>query len=87
MDNLLAFGVFNVIYATYLETNPGTSGVIIRPNGDGEKKINLSSYLNFIKQPIVGRPEVRRELWKPNNWDLNYPLLCTMFMTTYHCIF
>jgi hypothetical protein len=84
MDNLLAFGLFNVIYATYLETSPGTKGILIRPDSTGNRKINLSSYWNFIKQPITGRPEIRNELWKPQNWDINYPFTLTMFMTTYN---
>lgn len=87
MDNLLAFGLFNVVYATYLETSPGTQGVLIRPDSNNNRKISLSSYFNFIRQPITGPPEVRRELWKPQNFDINYPVVCGIFMATYNCLF
>jgi hypothetical protein len=82
--DLCAFGVFNALYATYLEINPKIGGVIMRPDANGDKKVNLSSYWNFIKQPVIcPYPEVKQELWKPKNWDLNYIMSALIFMFGY----
>lgn len=79
---LAAFGVFNVLYAAYLELNPKIGGVILRPDGEGNKKINLSSYWNFIKAPFNSdNIETAKQLWKPQFWDINYPVCAVAFMT------
>lgn len=83
-QDLCAFGVFNIAYATYLETNPKMGGVIIRPDQEGNKKISLKSYWNFITQPF--KPDntgVQRALWKPANWDINYFMSALIFMFGY----
>ncbi len=86
-QDLLAFFGFNALYATYLELNPKIRGIIIRPDSDGKKKINLRSYFNFIKQPITTQqPEVRKHLWHPSNWDINYPVCAIIFMVGYKII-
>jgi len=85
--DLFAFLGFNILYATYLELNPNIGGIIVRPNSEGKKSINLGSYINFIKQPITTtQPEVKKHLWNPKNWDINYPVCATAFMLSYKVI-
>lgn len=84
MDNLIAFGLFNIGFAGYLEFNQGTKGVLIRPDSNGHRQLHLLSYLNFIKQPIIGQPEIRYELWKWYNWDINYFASGGLFMLAYN---
>lgn len=85
--DLLAFAGFNVIYATYLELNPKIKGIVVRPDSEGKKRINLRSYFNFAKEPITTpNSEVRKHFWQPKNWDINYPLCATTFMVVYKII-
>lgn len=84
LEDLCVFGVFNVLYATYLEVNPKMGGVIIRPNENGDKVISLKSYWHFIKQPFKSdNTGVQKELWKPKNWDINYFMSAIIFMFGY----
>ena len=84
IEDLCAFGVFNVLYATYLEVNPKMGGVILRPDEEGNRKISLKSYWNFIKQPFKSdNTGVQKELWKPKNWDINYFMSAIIFMFGY----
>ena len=83
-QDLCAFALFNIGYATYLETNPQIKGVILRPDENGNRKISLKSYWNFIKQPFKSdNTGVQKELWKPKNWDINYFMSATIFMLHY----
>jgi hypothetical protein len=84
--DLCAFGAFNALYATYLELNPKIGGVIIRPDGSGNKKINLKSYWNFIKTPFNHNNPVQKELWKPKNWDINYAVCAASFMAGFKAL-
>lgn len=87
LSDLVAFAGFNIMYATYLEINPKLGGVVIRPDSEGNKKVNLKSYFNFIKQPFNSQnKEVQKELWKPKNWDINYAVCATTFMTGFQIL-
>lgn len=82
--DICAFAAFNALYATYLESNPKMGGVILRPDETGEKKVSLKSYWNFIKTPFTtDNKDVKRELWKPKNWDINYFMSALIFMFGY----
>jgi len=84
---LCAFGAFNVLYAAYIELNPNIGRVILRPDENGDNRINLKSYWNFIKTPFNhDNPDVQKELWKPQNWDINYAVCGTLFMGGFKAI-
>jgi hypothetical protein len=83
-EDICAFAAFNALYATYLETNPKMGGVILRPDEEGNKKVSLKSYWNFIKEPFCSKNKhVQKELWKPKNWDINYFMSALIFMFGY----
>lgn len=79
-----AFTLFNASYATYLELNPKMGGIILRPDETGNRKISLKSYWNFIKTPFnIENKDIKMELWKPKNWDINYFMSALIFMFGY----
>ncbi len=56
-----------LIYATYLELHPSIGNVWFRTASDGLRRINLQSLGRMIFAPLQ-----MKELWYPNNWDLNF---------------
>jgi hypothetical protein len=82
--DMCAFAAFNALYASYIELNPKMGGVIIRPDSEGNKKVSVKSYWNFIKEPFCSKnSDVKKELWKPKNWDINYFMSALIFMFGY----
>lgn len=51
----------------YLELSPLIGNVLFRTSSDGFKKINLPSFFGVVTAPLR-----IPELWRPDNWDLNY---------------
>lgn len=71
--DIVFFGFYNIAYIVYLETNKSTKNVFFRPDSKNKKQISLSSYLNFISQPVnFKRPEIAKVFWEPKNLDINY---------------
>jgi len=67
------FGLYNIAFIVYLETNKATKNVFIRPDSKNRKRISITSYLNFISQPVnFKRPEIAKVFWEPKNLDINY---------------
>ncbi len=59
--------IYLFIFAMYLELSPSLGNVLFRTSSDGFKKINLPSFFGVVTAPFR-----IPELWRPENWDLNY---------------
>lgn len=70
LKNVSLILVINLGYFVYLETNKSTRGLFIRPNDKGKKVISWISIWNFMTIPFTNSI-----LWKPENWDINYPIV------------
>lgn len=81
--DLCAFGVFNAGYIAYLELSPRMGGILIRPDSNGNKKVNLSSFWNFVKEPFNTKNPACQKLWELENLDLNYAVCAATFMGVY----
>jgi hypothetical protein len=59
--------LYTLIFALYLELNPGLTNIWYRIGSDGNKHICPSNLFNFIIKPFT-----MGELWNPEFWDTNY---------------
>jgi hypothetical protein len=74
--DFFVFGVINVGYFTYLEMNPRTKGIVLRPNAENKKVLSIGSIKNFILFPFTKTGLT--VMWKPENWDVNYTVVMVM---------
>jgi hypothetical protein len=77
----IVFGIINIGYFTYLEMNPRTNGIVLRPNAENKKILSIGSIKNFIAFPFT--PTGLPIMWKPENWDINYTVVMTMSFGIY----
>jgi len=84
-DIMVCCGI-HICYMTSLELNPKTKGTVIRPNDKGEKIISWGSMKEFMITPLKLDKPFARELWKPKNWDINYPIVMLGSFGIYKCI-
>lgn len=85
IKDAIAFAAINVGYFTALELNPKTKGVVIRPDSDNNRVFSFSSMKEFMISPFKCRPATN-QLWKPNNWDINYPVAVGGCFAVYKCL-
>jgi hypothetical protein len=48
VKDAIVFSALNICYFTYLEMNPGSKGIVIRPNAENKKVLSIGSIKNFI---------------------------------------
>jgi hypothetical protein len=73
MKDGIVFGIINIGYFTYLEMNPRSKGIVLRPNAENKKVLSIGSIKNFILFPFTKTGLT--VMWKPENWDINYPVV------------
>jgi hypothetical protein len=64
---LWGYLVYLILFSVYVELSPGLTNIWYRIGSDGNKHVNLSSYLHFLASPFM-----YIDFWYPMNWDLNY---------------
>ena len=79
--DFFVFGVINVGYFTYLEMNPRSKGIVLRPNAENKKVLSIGSIKNFILFPFTKTGLT--VMWKPENWDVNYPVVMLLSFGCY----
>lgn len=85
IKDIVAVGAINLAYFTALELNPKTKGIVRRPDSENVKHISLGSIKEFMISPFTGKPGTK-EMWKPKNWDINYPVVMTGCFGIYKCL-
>jgi len=83
--DVIAFGAINLAYFTALEVNPKTKGIVRRPDSENNKKFSPESIKEFMLSPFRCKPGTN-ELWKPQNWDINYPVVMVGCFGAYKCL-
>ncbi len=66
-------GSVTIAYFTYVELNPKTKGIVFRPNDRNELVLSTSSIKSFILFPLTS--EGLKIMWKPENYDINFPMI------------
>ncbi len=79
--DVFVFGIINVGYFTYLEMNPRTKGIVLRPNAENKKILSIGSIKNFITFPFTKTGLT--VMWKPENFDVNYPVMMILSFGCY----
>ena len=88
INDLFFFGLYNVLYAGYLELSPGIGKVIIRKNNKGNNVISLASFLHFAKQPLnFENKQIIKHFWSPKNLDINYVFVMTSSMILHKLLY
>ncbi len=85
IKDLIALVSCNIIYFTYIELNPHTSGIVFRYNDKNEKYLSLSSIREFIIFPY--KNQGLAVMWKPCNWDINHTVVISGLFGLYKLIF
>ena len=84
IKDFIALSAISVGYFTYIELNPKTAGIVFRPNDKNEKILSLGSIQSFALFPFT---EVGIQImWKPENWDINFPFILIVNFLLYKTI-
>jgi hypothetical protein len=73
VKDCIFLGALTIGYFTYIELNPKTKGIVFRPNDRNELVLSTNSIKAFILFPLTS--DGLQIMWRPENYDINFPLI------------
>lgn len=67
---LISFIISFILWLLYLQFDPKIGNVWLRPEHNNKLTFCFKSIINILKYPFQNI-----DLWKINNWDLNYYII------------